>query len=190
MLALTAGRALVSQRVLQDSAAKREALPAMPGALRGIMAPLANLGVGYLRRKYSYDDGVEAHRQRYEQILHDLVAQNTLMQAMATAANEAETLIEVLAVAQDLLLQHVDWVRGRGYLPSEAGPDGLEQLHLDRAERDADAAQPELVAFERALAVEVTRTRGQVWDEHTHPGRPSIAFSITMKGPTLRISVQ
>lgn len=70
--ALSAGRALVSQRVLQDPAAKREALPAMPGALRSVMAPLANVGVGYLRRKYSYDDGVQTHRRSYEQILHSL----------------------------------------------------------------------------------------------------------------------
>src|SRR5690606_26019886 len=63
---------LVSQRVLQDPAAKREALPKMPGALRSVMTPLANLGVAYLRRKYRYDAGGQVHREIYEDILNSL----------------------------------------------------------------------------------------------------------------------
>jgi PAS domain S-box-containing protein len=115
-----------------------------------------------------------------ELVLQDLVAQNTLMQVMATAANESETLIDLLAVAQPLLLHHDDWVRGRGFLPSSGHPAGLTQLHLNREERDADAHQPELVDFERGLAARALHERAQVWDEQTHPGRPSIAFPVML----------
>lgn len=72
--ALCAGRALVSERVLLDPAAKREALPPMPAPLRGLLTPLANLGVGYLRRKYHYDAAIEDHRRSYEQVLQSLAA--------------------------------------------------------------------------------------------------------------------
>jgi PAS domain S-box-containing protein len=115
-----------------------------------------------------------------ELFLQDLVAQNTLMQLMASAANEAETLIELLSVAQPVLLQHDDWVRGRGFVPHPDHPDGLLELYLDPEEREADEAQPEVVAFERDLAVRAYKERAQVWDEETHPGRPSIAFPVML----------
>ncbi|WP_424710683.1 hypothetical protein, partial [Klebsiella pneumoniae] len=51
----------------------------------------------------------------------DLLLQNTLQQAMATAANEAETFDEVLLTARELVLAHEDWVRARAFVP---GPDG------------------------------------------------------------------
>jgi PAS domain S-box-containing protein len=131
-----------------------------------------------VRARGTHQDVTDAKES--ELALQDLVAQNTLMQVMATAANESETLIDLLTVAQPLLLHHDDWVRGRGFLPSSEHPDGLAQLHLDRGERDADAQQPELVAFERALAAQALRDRTQVWDEQTHPGRPSIALPVML----------
>ncbi|HSJ19451.1 MAG TPA: response regulator [Nocardioidaceae bacterium] len=131
-----------------------------------------------VRARGTHQDVTDAKES--ELVLRDLVAQNTLMQVMATAANESETLIDLLAVAQPLLLHHDDWVRGRGFLPSSEHPDGLVQLHLDREERDLDAQQPELVAFESALAARALRERTQVWDEETHPGRPSIAFPVML----------
>ena len=131
-----------------------------------------------VRARGTHQDVTDA--KEAELALQDLVAQNTLMQVMATTANESETLIDLLAVAQPLLLHHDDWVRGRGYLPEPDRPGGLLQLHLDREERDADAALPELVAFERGLAERALREGGQVWDEDTHPGRPSIAFPVML----------
>jgi PAS domain S-box-containing protein len=134
-----------------------------------------------VRARGTHQDVTDAKES--ELVLRDLVAQNTLMQVMATAANESETLIDLLAVAQPLLLHHDDWVRGRGFLPSTDHPDdGPVQLHLDREERDTDAQQPELVAFESALAARALRERTQVWDEVTHPGRPSIAFPVMLGG--------
>ncbi len=115
-----------------------------------------------------------------ELYLEDLVAQNALMQLLASAANEAETLLDLLAVAQPVLVQHDDWVRGRGFVPHSEDPARLVGLYLDHVEREADEQQPELVAFERGLALRAYRERGQVWDEETHPGRPSIAFPVIL----------
>ncbi len=131
-----------------------------------------------VRARGTHQDVTDAKES--ELALQDLVAQNTLMQVMATTANESETLIDLLAVAQPLLLHHDDWVRGRGYVPDRDRPGGLLPLHLDREERDGDARQPALVAFERGLAERALREGGQVWDEETHPGRPSIAFPVML----------
>ncbi|HLN77695.1 MAG TPA: response regulator [Nocardioidaceae bacterium] len=131
-----------------------------------------------VRARGTHQDVTDAKES--ELVLQDLVAQNTLMQVMATTANESETLIDLLAVAQPLLLHHDDWVRGRGYLHDPDHPGELVQLHLDREEREVDAGQPELVAFERGLAERSLREGGQVWDEETHPGRPSIAFPVML----------
>jgi glutathione S-transferase len=76
--ALASGRALVSMRVLEDPAAKCEALPpAIPSSIHRLMTPLANVAVSYLRNKYQYGGGAsaaEAHRQSYQQVLESLAA--------------------------------------------------------------------------------------------------------------------
>ena len=115
-----------------------------------------------------------------ELALEDLVAQNTLMQAMATAANGAESLVDVLQDAQGLLLRHDDWERGRGFVPDDDAPDGLVALHVDRAERDADEERAEVVHRERDLAVRALAGRTQAWDEQTDPDRPAVAFPVTV----------
>ena len=149
-----------------------------PAGMRGRGEVVRDADGAPVKARGTHQDVTDA--QESALVLEDLVAQNTLMQVMATAANEAETLIDLLAVAQPLLLHHDDWVRGRGYLPDPGAPDGLLQLHLNRDERDADALEPDLVAFERALALRAYREHGQVWDEETHPGRPSIAFPVML----------
>lgn len=72
--AMAAGRAIVSQRVLDDPKAKLEALPKMPGPLRQLMKPLANIGVSYLRKKYTYDESIEKYEESFEQVLIKLRA--------------------------------------------------------------------------------------------------------------------
>ena len=69
-IAMAAGRAMASQRVLDDPAAKREALPKIPG--KALMTPLANLAVGYLRRKYDFSDSLEPQRKSLEEVLRHL----------------------------------------------------------------------------------------------------------------------
>ena len=121
--------------------------------------------------------------------LEDLVAQNTLLQAIASAANEAATLDEVLVVGQSLLLRHDDWVRARGYLPSAESPDGVTPLYLGPEEEGADAQDVDTVAFERGLAARCLQERGQVWEEETRPDRPSIAFPVMDGEEVVAISV-
>jgi glutathione S-transferase len=71
--ALQAGRAMVSQRVLDDPEAKREAMPSMPKALTSVlMTPVTALGVAYLQRKYKYSAGLEDHRTALRQVLSNL----------------------------------------------------------------------------------------------------------------------
>ena len=113
-----------------------------------------------------------------ELTLQDLVAQNTRMQAVATAANESETLIDVLAVAKPLLMGHDDWIRGKGFVPDPDRPRSLVPLYIDRAEREDDLLHPERAERELALAMRVLREQGQVWDEESDPQRPSIAFPV------------
>jgi PAS domain S-box-containing protein len=113
-----------------------------------------------------------------ELVLEDLVYLNTLMQEMASAANEAETLIDVLAVAKYQLLRREDWVRGRGYLPDPISPDGLRPLYLNRQEKDLDARHPVTSVFDRSLARRALDEGTQVWDEDTYPEQPGIAFPV------------
>ncbi|HYF73187.1 MAG TPA: response regulator, partial [Nocardioides sp.] len=105
--------------------------------------------------------------------LEDQVRQNMLMQAVATAANEAATLEEVLVQARHLVLLHDDWVRGRAFVLSESG-DGVVPLYVTDQDRADDDATPEASAMELALADRAYRERRSVWDEK----RLTIAFPV------------
>ncbi|MDT9595059.1 response regulator [Nocardioides zeae] len=107
--------------------------------------------------------------------LQDQVTQNSLMQAIASAANEAATLDDVLVHAQAMVVLHDDWERGRAFLPT---PDGdlapryyAEEDRLED-ERRADVAARELATARRALA-----ERAAVWDDSA---RLTIAFPIVL----------
>ena len=65
--ALSAGRILATRRVAGSEAARREALPApLRGALYPFFAPLADLGIAFLTRKYGFG---EAASERAEQAI-------------------------------------------------------------------------------------------------------------------------
>lgn len=65
--ALAAGRILATRRVAGSEAARREALPApMRGALYPFFAPLADVGIAFLTRKYGF---AEASSEAAEQAL-------------------------------------------------------------------------------------------------------------------------
>ena len=71
---------------------------------------------------HRYSDNTERHElieslRASEDALEDQVAQNNLMQAVASAANEATTLGEVLVQARSLVLLHDDWERARAFVP-------------------------------------------------------------------------
>ncbi|ABL81487.1 MULTISPECIES: response regulator [unclassified Nocardioides] len=105
--------------------------------------------------------------------LEDQVRQNVLLQAMATAANEAATLEDVLLQARHLVLLHDDWVRGRAFVPTE-DRRAVVALHVTGEDQAADLAAPAQAAADLALANRAFLERGSVWDED----RLTIAFTV------------
>ena len=104
--------------------------------------------------------------------LLDLLRQNVLLQAVASAANEAHTLTDVLNQAGSLVLLHDDWRRARGFTVAEDGR--LVPLYVNDADREADLSTPEETAGELRLATEAYRSRASVWSED----RLTIAFNV------------
>ncbi len=109
-----------------------------------------------------------------ELALEDSVRQNALMQAVATAANEARTLEEVLSQAQALVLLHDDWERARAFLPSADGR-GVVPLYIFEEDREADATERRRSAAEAELANRAFRERRTVWDD----ARLTVAFCVS-----------
>jgi two-component system sensor histidine kinase/response regulator len=65
-----------------------------------------------------------------EEALRETTARFQLLQAMATAANEASCLEEVLQVAVDEICAHTGWVAGHAYLPGGAGGGSVVPLPI------------------------------------------------------------
>ncbi len=131
-----------------------------------------------LLRRYS--DNTERHEliaslRASEDALEDQVAQNTLMQAVASAANQATTLGEVLVQARSLVLLHDEWERARAFVPAPDGSGQVEPFYPHDDDRAEDAGDPR-AAQELALAQRAHDTRGPVWDET----RLTIAFPILL----------
>jgi PAS domain S-box-containing protein len=99
-----------------------------------------------------------------EDELQDQVTQNSLMQAVASAANEATTLDDVLVHAQTMVILHDDWERGRAFLPVEDGTD-VEPRYYAEEDRQADLARPDVAARELATARRCLELREAVWDD-------------------------
>ncbi|MGN6781852.1 MAG: ATP-binding protein [Marmoricola sp.] len=106
--------------------------------------------------------------KRAELELVDAVELNTLMQVMATAANEASTLAEALLSLRELLLMHPDWAEAEAFRVAE---DGLVLLGVG-PERPAPDPVVGAIA-ERTLEAGVV-----VLDEESRPQTPSIAFPV------------
>ena len=123
----------------------------------------------------TFQDITEA--KQAEVALQDQVAQNQLMQAIATAANEARTLEDVLVHARSMVLLHDDWARARGFVVSEDGAD-VVPLHLNDADRESDEATPEDSAMELALARRALQEKAPVWDDK----QLTIAFPVRYAG--------
>ena len=104
--------------------------------------------------------------------LADQAAQNTLMQTVSTAANDAETLDSLLRQARDLVLLHDDWARARAFTVDAEGV--LQPLYVDAQGAAEDEADPTTARAELALAREVLAARKARWDE----ARLTIAFPV------------
>ncbi|MFZ5846234.1 MAG: response regulator [Actinomycetota bacterium] len=131
--------------------------------------------------------------KRSELALQDLVLQNTLMQEMAIAANEAETLTEVLGVAKSLLLSHDGWKRGQAFFPDPDRPGELRWLRLhggaDSIDAAADAEERALLESEVEFARRALADGGQVWDHEHDPECPRIAFPIKIRDEVIAVTV-
>ena len=131
-----------------------------------------------LMRRYS--DNTDRHEliaslQASEDALEDQVAQNNLMQAVASAANEATTLGEVLVHARSLVLLHDEWERARAFVPVPDGRGRVEPFYPVDADRDEDSGDPRAAA-ELELAQRAHDVRGPVWDD----AKLTIAFPILL----------
>ena len=107
-----------------------------------------------------------------ELALADQAAQNTLMQTVATAANDAETLDSLLRQARELVLLHDDWSRARAFTVDAEGV--LQPLYVDPRGAAEDDADPATAGAELALARSVLTARETRWDE----ARLTIAFPV------------
>jgi PAS domain S-box-containing protein len=108
-----------------------------------------------------------------EDALADQVAQNTFMQAVASAANEAASLTDVLLQARSLVLLHDDWERARAFVPEPGATGRVVPFYPTEADRKADAGD-RFAAAELALAQQAHDERTSVWDER----RLTIAFPV------------
>jgi PAS domain S-box-containing protein len=129
---------------------------------------------------HRYSDNTRHHEliaslEASEAALEDQVAQNNLMQAVASAANEATSLGEVLLQARDLVLLHDDWERARAFVPAADGSGQVEPFYPAGTDQDADVGDPR-APLELDLAQRAYDARGPVWDDH----RLTIAFPILL----------
>ncbi|HET6562067.1 MAG TPA: ATP-binding protein [Marmoricola sp.] len=110
--------------------------------------------------------------------LLDAVVLNMMMQALASAANEAQTIDEALRVSREQLLSHDDWSRGVafGVTLDEQGVR-LEPIALDHDRPDLTPTDLERDVAERALL-----TRRTVFEEETLPDTPLMGFLVTHDG--------
>ncbi len=126
-----------------------------------------------------------------ERALKDRIAQNTLMEAVASAANEASTMAELLRRGRSLILGHDDWVRARGFV-SEDGE--VRPLYVDDSDRAADLVDPTPLALELCLVERCVAVRTTIWDETgltlacpvLHDGEVRAVFVITSTPPIIR----
>jgi len=117
--------------------------------------------------------------KRAELQLRDAVELNTLMQFLATAANETSTLDEALVRTRDLLLAHPDWERGVAF---DVTPEGLVHRPVGR-----DDVVPS--AVERQVALRATETRDTVFEEEAVPAKPLLGFPVLRDGQPIVVVV-
>jgi PAS domain S-box-containing protein len=112
--------------------------------------------------------------------LRDAVELNTLMQFLATAANETSSLGEAFERTRELLLAHPDWERGVAF---DVTPDGLRF----RPVVTGDPLAPSVL--ETDVAGRVLAARDTVFEEHAVPQQPLVGFPVMRDGEPLVIVV-
>jgi PAS domain S-box-containing protein len=104
--------------------------------------------------------------------LLDALEVNTLMQFLATAANQALTYDDGLASLRELLLLHHDWQRAVAF-------DVADQ---DLVFRPVGPDEVRPTTFEHAVAVRVLAAGKEVFEEDWQPSAPMIGFPVTVDG--------
>ncbi|HEY0904382.1 MAG TPA: PAS domain-containing protein [Marmoricola sp.] len=112
--------------------------------------------------------------------LRDAVELNTLMQVLASAANETNTLDEAFARTRDLLLAHPDWARGVAF---DVTDDGL----VFRPVTPGDDMMP--TALELSVAERAYAEAGIVFEEDAVPRQPMIGFPLCRDGEPVVVAV-
>jgi signal transduction histidine kinase/DNA-binding NarL/FixJ family response regulator/HPt (histidine-containing phosphotransfer) domain-containing protein len=115
-----------------------------------------------------------------ELALRDQVAQNGILKAVASAANEASTLDELLVQSKHLVLLHDDWERARGFRCVDGE---LEPIYVEEADLRADLAAPDVLEADLALARQVVEQGDLVWDD----ARLTIAFPVHVRDRLLAV---
>lgn len=126
-----------------------------------------------------------------ERALKAQVAQNSLMEAIASAANEASTMSEVLQRASALLLDGKEWVRTQGF---DCHGGVATPLFVDAADVAASAVESSALVDDRALAQLSIAARTTVWCEGglslacpvLHAGEVRAVYVITSCRPVER----
>jgi PAS domain S-box-containing protein len=110
--------------------------------------------------------------------LVDAVVLNMMMQALASAANEAQTLSEALRVSREQLVAHDDWARAVAFSVT-LDEDGVRLEPLD-----LDHDRPDLVPsdLEREVAEKALLSRRTVFEEEAQPQAPLLGFLVTHDG--------
>ncbi len=109
--------------------------------------------------------------------LTDAVVLNAMMQLTATAANEAETLVEAMLAIRELLLVHDDWQRAVAFRVRDDVGLGLEPVTFLGDGPDRDPAE-----WEARIAEEVLASGTAIFEEHARPDAPSIGFPVRVGG--------
>jgi len=112
--------------------------------------------------------------------LLDAVDLNTIMQFIASAANETSTLDEAMTRTRELLLAHPDWERGVAFDVTDAG-----LIHRRIGPHDRILPTP----LERAVAERALADRGTVFEEQVVPERPLLGFPVLRDGEPIVVVV-
>ena len=96
-----------------------------------------------------------------EQALKIQIAQNAMMEAIASAANEASTMTDVLQRASALLLESDIWVRAA----IDCHDDVATPLFVDGSDVAASAVASSALVDDRALAQRSIAARTTLWHE-------------------------
>ncbi|MFL6109278.1 MAG: ATP-binding protein [Marmoricola sp.] len=111
--------------------------------------------------------------------LLDALEINTLMQFLATAANEAVTYDEALASLRELLLLHHDWQRAVAF-------DVVDGAPVFRPVGSEDIGP---TAFEHAVAVRALAAGNEVFEEDWQPSAPMIGFPVVVEDRIVTVLV-